>query len=370
MIKAEAPTVLAAVSMAAKTVEPKHYAPILTCVRIEAADGLLRVQGSNLDQWIEASVAVEGALSPTCVDAQRLLAALKSVGAAEAEIAEKVGGLLVRSRSTRALLPLLAADDWPAASELEGDTFTLRLPAGALQGAVAAVLPFISTEEAKTHLRGAQLKVSRGRATLAGTNGNRLITLDLDAEVDGAAPDQIVIPATALRLLSAIESECVVTASAFKMRVEAGGATIVSRLMDTLFPDYERVIPSADAPLARVEADDLAAAAGRIAWANREKLAWLGFKFEPGKPALLWAPNTPTPIETELACETFEPIEIGLSAKDIAAIGQVAKGARLTLHAKSNKTPVRVVAEGDERRLVMMPGHMQPYQPNKEMIDG
>lgn len=123
-----------ALSAVSRAIESRNTIPILDCVSLSAADGALRIRGTDLDievtTTVPADISKPGAL---CVSA-KLLSSIVAKAGGDVSLAEKDGKLIVKSGKSRFSLHWLPAEDYPemppiaAAAEFEIDLAALFAP--------------------------------------------------------------------------------------------------------------------------------------------------------------------------------------------------------------------------------------------------
>ena len=120
---------LPVVGTAAEPINTRSTVPMLSCVRLKGGNGQLRILGTDLHVWVEASCSATGALETTCLAADHLLAIAKAAGASTVCLEKRSDELLARYEAGRASLPLVPAHEFPEPRPIEGGS-TLIVPAG------------------------------------------------------------------------------------------------------------------------------------------------------------------------------------------------------------------------------------------------
>ncbi len=252
-----------ALTAVSKAVEKRHTIPILGCVHLGAAAGELRVRGTDLDieitSVVPASVAEPGEV---CVDAVRLLDIARKMAGDEVTLSLAGDKLTVKAGRSRFNLATLPAGDFPTL--MVGDLphrFNIDLAA-----LFKPVQFAISSEMTRYYLCGVFLHVIDGVLRAVATDGHRLSmnTAPAPAEFPG-----VIVPSKTVGLVPAGEVDVALSTS--KIRMSAGGTVIVSKLIDGTFPDYQRVIPTANFKVAIVDRDELSRAAGRVSTVASER---------------------------------------------------------------------------------------------------
>jgi DNA polymerase III sliding clamp (beta) subunit (PCNA family) len=346
-----------ALKQAARVTERRNTIPILSYVLFTVSSGCVRLTATDLDVVLTcelpAAADVDGRL---CVPLAVLKDAIGKLKVDSVTIEDLGNGRAVLSavpdNGARVILGTMKPDDFPVM--VEGDMLTeFTMPAGALGEALAAVMPFTSTEETRYYLMGAFIHAacsdySRPRTaeheTLAGelaelratiqsalqerggaegeeaiedsakreairervegeiasvkaridvleaertrpdvlrfatTDGHRLgrYTLPLPEGADGF-PDMI-LPTKAANLVfkhligkKPDRPSVRIRTSRTKMEFTYGRFRVLAKVIDGTFPDYTRVIPSAETHKLTVPAAAFAEAVESVTAIAREK---------------------------------------------------------------------------------------------------
>lgn len=245
-----------------KVIESRTTIPILGNVLLSAADGRLQVTGTDLD-IVATDVAAATVETPgtVCVDA-KLLADISKKAGGDVSISLDDRQLLVTSGRSRFKLGTLPAADFP---DLKGGKFDAEFEID-LAALFAPVAFAMSTEETRYYLNGVFLHVHDGAAVAVSTDGHRL-----SRHTGPAVPafTGVIVPRKAVGLLP--KGVVSVSVSESKIRISAGDFILTSKLIDGTFPDYQRVIPTANDKIVTFGSDDMRQAAGRVAAVSSER---------------------------------------------------------------------------------------------------
>ena len=330
----ERATLLRCLSHVQSVVERRNTIPILSNVLIEGEGDGLKVMATDLDMQVvehipAASVESEGAVTVSAhllFDIARKLPEGSQVSLETAE-----NRMDVKAGRSRFKLPTLPRDDFPVI--VEGDLPTsFSLPAKTLAELIDRTRFAISTEETRYYLNGIFLHVS-GEDTpvlkAAATDGHRLARYTLDRP-DGAdgMPD-VIVPRKAVAELRKLldenmENDVRIDLSPSKIRFSLGGeggVVLTSKLIDGTFPDYSRVIPTANDKLLKIDPKSFYSGVDRVATIATEKTRAVKMGLDKDKVTLtVTSPDNGTASE-ELAAEyAADGFEIGFNAgylKDI-----------------------------------------------------
>ena len=122
---------------------------------------------------------------------------------------------------------------------------------------------------------GIFLHVADDKLKAAATDGHRLARVTVD-QPDGAdgMPD-VIVPRKCVgelrKLLDEVEGTVEVSLSPTKIRFGLGSAVLTSKLIDGTFPDYNRVIPTGNDKLLKLDPKSFLAGVDRVATIASEK---------------------------------------------------------------------------------------------------
>jgi DNA polymerase-3 subunit beta len=367
----ERATLLRCLSHVQSVVERRNTIPILSNVLIDASDGgNVRVMATDLDlQVVEtmsaASVDQAGAIT---VSAHLLFdIARKLPEGSQVSLTTSDNRLEVKAGRSNFKLPTLPRDDFPVI--VEGDLPTsFELPARLLAELIDRTRFAISTEETRYYLNGIFLHVTDEDEPLlkaAATDGHRLARFTVPRPEGAAGMPDVIVPRKAVgelrKLLEeALDSNVLIDLSASKIRFTMGGeggVVLTSKLIDGTFPDYSRVIPTANDKLLKVDPKLFYSGVDRVATIATEKTRAVKIGLDQDRVTLsVTSPDNGTAAE-ELAAEyRSEGLEIGFNAnylKDI--LGQI-DGDTVELHLADAGAPT-LIREGEKARAlyVLMP---------------
>jgi len=220
--------------------------PILRSVRLEAANDVLTLTATDLDQRLTAELPAETPQPLTaCLPAKMLATVVKpdckaDNGSVEIEpVGNDVFAVTLDDVTTR--LFGLPPDDFPAVLGPANLDWIMAAvwPAEPLCESLSFILPAISRDETRPVLNGAYFT---GDA-IAATDGHRLHK----APLPGLLAEKMVVPRAACETLHRLlaDADQVVMARAEEhLRLRVGCWTLETRLIDGEFPDIKHVIPA------------------------------------------------------------------------------------------------------------------------------
>src|ERR687893_531945 len=273
----ERATLLKSLSHVQSVVERRNTIPILSNVLIEAReDGSIRLMATDLDLQVDESVPANVSQpGATTVSAHTLFDIVRKLPeGSQVEISAAEGKMQVNAGRSRFNLSTLPRDDFPVIAEGELPT-RFELPAATLRQIIEKTRFAISSEETRYYLMGIFLHVADDQLRAAATDGHRLarVTVSRPDGADGM-PD-VIVPrkcvAELRKLLDEVEGTVEVSLSPTKVRFGLGSAVLTSKLIDGPFPDYNRVIPTANDKLLKLDPKSFMQGVDRVSTIASEK---------------------------------------------------------------------------------------------------
>ncbi len=363
----ERATLLKSLSHVQSVVERRNTIPILSNVLIEAsADGALKLMATDLDIQIVETVAAKVETPGTTTVSAHLLfeIARKLQDGSEVLLSAAEGKMLVQSGRSNFNLPTLPRDDFPVIAE--GDLPTnFELPVQTLTEIIDRTRFAISTEETRYYLNGIFLHVADDAAgpvlKAAATDGHRLARVTFPRPDGAEGMPDVIIPrkcvAELRKLLDETEGNVEVALSPSKIRFTLGSAILTSKLIDGTFPDYNRVIPTGNDKLLKVDPKSFMEGVDRVATIASEKTRAVKMGLDKDRMTLsVTSPENGTAAEELSADYSADGIEIGFNARYLLDIlGQI-EGDTVELHLADAAAPT-LIRENDKSPAlyVLMP---------------
>jgi len=362
----ERATLLRGLSHVQSVVERRNTIPILSNVLIEAqAGGSMRLMATDLDLQIDETIAAAvdqpGAIT---VSAHTLFDIVRKLPeGSQVELTAAEGRITVNAGRAKFTLATLPRDDFPMIAEGELPT-TFELPAETLKQIIDKTRFAISTEETRYYLNGIFLHVTDDAQPLlraAATDGHRLARVTV-ARPDGAdgMPD-VIVPrkcvAELRKLLDEVDGSVGVSLSGSKIRFDLGQAILTSKLIDGTFPDYSRVIPTANDKILKIDPKSFMQGVDRVSTIATEKTRAVKMALDRDKIILsVTSPENGTAAEEVPGDYAALPFEIGFNSRYLMDIlGQI-EGDLVEVHLADAAAPTLIREnDGSPALYVLMP---------------
>ncbi|GAB4175293.1 MAG: DNA polymerase III subunit beta [Thalassobaculales bacterium] len=340
-------------------VERRTTIPILSNVLLKAQAGNLSLTATDMDidvvETVACAVSQEGGTTVPAHTFYDIVRKLPDGSEVEVVASSDGGRVTVKAGRSSFALQSLPVEDFPA---LSGDElpFGFVLTADALKDLIDRTRFAISTEETRYYLNGIFLHATQagGLAVLraVATDGHRLARVEMPLPEGAAGMPGVIVPRKAVgelrKLIEESPGEVRVSLSETKLRFAFDGLVLTTKLIDGTFPDYERVIPTANDKRLEVDCRRFREAVDRVATISSEKSR--AVKLSLGNGSLMLTANSP---ENGTATEELDvsygagAMEIGFNSRYLLDIADQIRGqeALFDLADSASPTLVRDAAE-------------------------
>jgi DNA polymerase-3 subunit beta len=358
------------VSRIQSIVEKRNSMPILANTLIEASivegDKGLQLSATDLEVGLQsrhvAKVETAGGLT---ISAKKLFEIVRELPDDQIELEATANSYLeIRCNRSRFTLAGTAAEEYPTLPEFSPEK-TVPVSTALLSAMIDCTMYAASVDETRYNLNGVYFEVlpDTGSIRLVATDGHRLACIDREIEGDiSALSSGVIIPRKGLgelkRLVDEADAEQIDLAFAQNTGLaRKGDVTLVMRLIEGEFPNYNQVIPKDLSRHLILAADPLIHSLRRVALLSSERNR--AVKLELGDGQLVISSSNPDlgDAREELDVDYGgESLTIGFNARylldAISAIGT--KDIRLSF--QDELSPARVSPPDDETILgVVMP---------------
>ena len=245
------PQLLKHLQMVERAVNDRSTLPILANILLETSENELTLTATDLDVGIQCRFPL---VPPTergavALPARKLTTIIRELPDDAVTLeAKKNHTATVNCGSSSFRIPGLPAEDFPSLPAAQpGDS--VALPQAALKALITQTAYAMSMEETRFILNGALLAAQKNTLSMIATDGRRLAVASATLSGSAKAPFQAVIPAKTVRELGRLlegadpEDVSIVPLKDNQLTFRFGPVTIVTRLIEGQFPQYEKVIP-------------------------------------------------------------------------------------------------------------------------------
>lgn len=343
-------------------VERRSTLPILGNVLLQVSEDSLRMTGTDLEVELVSSVTLEDAeAGDITVPAKKLLDIVRSLGeGADVRIDAAEDKVVVRSGKSRFTLSSLPSTDYPNIEEWQSE-IKLEITQGKLKHLIERTHFSMANQDVRYYLNGMLFEVNDNVLRTVATDGHRLAMASSALEQSALPHKQVIVPrkgiSELMRLLDSDDSLLELSLGQNHIRVETGGMTFTSKLLDGRFPDYRRVIPTGGNRTVIANRDLLKQSCVRVAILSNEKFRGVRIALD-GQEMSLTANNQ----EQEKADERLEvdyngeSMEVGFNVNYLLDVVNAIEGAQVkfTLTDENSSALVEDAAD-DSAVYVIMP---------------
>ena len=278
---------LPALVQAGSIVERRQTLPILANILVNVHRGNMTLIATDLELEVKTRLPV---LADDDVDftvpARKITDICKAL-ADNAEITLDVSGekVLLRSGRGRYTLSTLPAADYPN-MEVSVATHQITISQDRLKYLLEKTAFAMAQQDVRYYLNGMLFEGRPGRLRTVSTDGHRLALCEVDIEESPGLDLQAIVPRKAVlelnRLLDGSKEAPPVElqfSSSF-MKVDFPNGSFATKLIDGRYPDYAKVIPTANTQDLLADRDQLRQALARTAILSNEKFRGVRFKVE------------------------------------------------------------------------------------------
>lgn len=346
-------------------VERKQTLPILSNILLDTKDNRISITGTDLEiELIGQSTIQNEVASPAKITlpGRKLVDICKALpDGAPVELFQEKEKVILRSGRSRFTLSTLPAADFPSTEQQEGHV-SFNTPQQTLKKLLQSTYFSMAQQDVRYYLNGLLLEITNGAIRAVATDGHRLATTLVDANVKVDHRLQVIVPRKGIlelmRLLDDSEDDVSVSISSNHIRIQHPHFCLTSKLVEGRFPDYERVIPKNGDKVFQINRDVLKQALQRSAILCNEKFR--GIRFELRNNLLRILANNPEQeaAEEELEIDyANEDLDIGFNVNYLIDILNTIRSEQVQFTFKDGNSSILVEEAGkaSDSCFVVMP---------------
>jgi DNA polymerase III subunit beta len=288
-------------------ISAKATLPILSNFLLETQKNNLRLTATDLNIGISCVIPVDiqepGSIT---IPARRFSSIIKELSDTEVVINSKKNNIvIIETSSCQFKIIGLASEEFPKLPEFK-DKEVIELEQALLKQMLNRTSFAVSMDETRYILNGIMFKISQSNLTLVATDGKRL-AIDTKKLAKAASKEiSMIVPIKTIQELQRnLQDEGILSMiiGANQILFDLGSATVISRLIEGEFPDYQQVIPAAAESKIKINREQFLLAIRRASLLSTPD--YQAVKFEVFKNKLVLSKSTPDVGESreELAME-------------------------------------------------------------------
>ena len=346
-------------------VEKKTTVPVLSHLLLTTEGGKLKVTSTDLElaiiETVEAEIPQEGSAVVLENTFYEIVRKLPDGSKVMLQMKENGHQLAVVSGASRFTLSCLPAKEFPAVQVIDLPCH-FKIPAKNLSRLLSRTEFAMSTEETRYYLNGIYLHPYNGTELRAvATDGHRLARVSVPFPEEAQEFPGIIISRKTvnevLKILMTQTSDVEVNLSETQITFIFENVILTSRLIDGVFPDYEKAIPGGNDKVVRLDVNPFLKAVERVAIISSDHSRGLKIEAQEGKLTLSSA-NSEIGSATEEIEVQYEAdsMEVGFNSKYLMDIAKQMENEQAELAFSDSNTAVVIKNMADALSLyVLMP---------------
>ncbi len=332
-------------------VEKRNTMPILANILLNVSDTEVELTGTDLEVGLRthfpADIQEAGAIT---VNGKKFFEIVKSLPDGESvAVYTKNDTMEIHSAESEFKILCLPKEDFPQVQESKFEK-KIELPFPVMKDMIDRVY-YAITQEQRYYLNGALFSLKDKYVELVSTDGHRLSyagkpvdELKLEKEIS------VIVAKKTLNELRKFEEE----ALAFdfdenNLFFRAGNRTLISRIIESKFPNFEAVIPKDNPNSLSVGREDLAAATRRVSLLSAERSKGIKFSIEKNEVRLFSSNPEIGEARDRLTVDyDGQNVEIGFNAQYLLDFILSVSSDNVTFEIKDENSAVLLRPEGEE----------------------
>jgi DNA polymerase-3 subunit beta len=373
-VKIQRSQLLSHLQRAQNIVERKTTLPILSHILMETEPSGLRLSSTDLEVGVTetctAEIIQEGS---TTIHARKFFEIMREFPEGEIHLEQKEEQLEIRAGRSRFRLRSLAPDEFPRIPAIQ-TTESVHLPGDVLQEMIQKVFVSVSSDETRYTLTGILTHMDRKDEQtilrMVSTDGHRLSVcerplpeteaLSAFKKTDEGQDRDVILPKKGVQEIRRLMEEGVgdlefglFQENAF---VRKDNLSMIMRLVQGKFPDYQAVFPSEIERTITADALVLEESLRRVSVLSTEKSKGIRFSVQPAK--LTFFSNSPEIGEAEEEVDVAydgEPFEVAFNVRYLLDFLQTVTG-EVSIEFGTGLKPCLIRQKGDlEYSYIVMP---------------
>lgn len=332
-------------------VEKRNTMPILANILMNVSVSDIELTGTDLEVGLRTHLgaAIEKAGAIT-VNGKKIFEIVKSLPEGLTVEVERIDdNIEIKAGESEFKILCLPKEDYPQVPEPKFEK-GIQLALKDLKDMIDRVY-FAITQEQRYYLNGAQLSLKNRQIELVSTDGHRL-SYTKKAQ-DGLKLDQdisVIVAKKTLNEIRKFEDETVeFDLDENNLFFKVGPRTLISRIIDSKFPNYQAVIPKDNPGRLTVSREELANAIRRVSLLSAERSKGIKFTIEKNRMRLFSSNPEIGEARDQLAVEyKGQDLEIGFNAQYLLDFLTAVSSDRVVFEIKDENSAVLLKPEAEE----------------------
>lgn len=353
---------LEALGMLRAGVERRNTLPILGHVLLEQDGDTLSLTASNLETEITTRISiVSGRIEPITLPAGTLYEIVRLLPAESAlRLTLDHGYAVIKQGRSRFKLNPLPATDFPKQT-IPADAPSLTMTELQLACLLTDVSQSMAVNDVRPYLNGVLLLLSDGKARAVATDGHRLSVSVEEVQLPNNTNAAPILPRHAVsvlrRIIGTSDSAVTVRWTDNVVAVHTARATVISKLIDGKYPQWEKVVAGKGPMTARLNRAVWLEALRRARVVTDGAAPAVALHFRKGEVGMVTRNQHQESAEESVPMEyDGADIELGLNADYLIDALEGLDGDMVTVRLRDGVSVIHVLGDQDKSPLhVIMP---------------
>lgn len=332
-------------------VEKRNTMPILANVLMNVSASEIELTGTDLEvglrTHVEAAIEEPGGIT---VNGKKIFEIVKSLPEGQTVRVERSDDVIeIKSGDSEFKVMCLPREDYPQVPEPKFER-GIRLPLKDLKEMIDRVY-YAITQEQRYYLNGALLSLKNRQLELVSTDGHRLSYTrkgqdDLKVDKDIS----VIVAKKTMSEIRKFEDETVeFDLDENNLFFRVGRRTLISRVIESKFPNYQAVIPKDNPGRLTLSREELASAIRRVSLLSAERSKGIKFTIEKNRMRLFSSNPEIGEARDKLTVEyKGQDLEIGFNAQYLLDFLTAISSERVIFEIKDENSAVLLKPETDE----------------------
>jgi DNA polymerase-3 subunit beta len=332
-------------------VEKRNTMPILANILMNVSESEVELTGTDLEVGLRthfnARIQKPGAIT---VNGKKIFEIVKSLPEGQTvSIEQKAETIEITAGESEFKVLCLQREDYPQVPEAKFEK-KIQLPLKDVKEMIDRVY-YAITQEQRYYLNGALLSLKNKHMELVSTDGHRL-SYTAKGE-DGIKVDKeisVIVAKKTLNELRKFEDETVeFDLDENNLFFKVGMRTLISRIIESKFPNYQAVIPKDNPNRLSISREELAGAIRRVSLLSAERSKGIKFYLEKNTMKLFSSNPEIGEARDKLSVEyKGQDLEIGFNSQYLLDFLTVATSERVLFEIKDENSAVLLKPEAEE----------------------
>lgn len=242
--------------------------PILSNILLETSKDSLIIVGTDLDigivSKVPASITTPGSIT---VPAKRFMDIVKELPEASVAISVKKNNMAhITCENTQFKIMGIPKDEFPKLPDIK-DKDMVKIGQALFRSMLSATAFAMSRDETRYILNGVYIVIKKNLIRMVATDGRRLALIEREVDLGKDIGKNLIVPAKTIQELIRNlkdDGDLQISFGENQVMFNLGDTTIISRLIEGEFPNYEQVIPKEAKDKVMVDREKLLLATKRI----------------------------------------------------------------------------------------------------------